>query len=236
MSVCFTLISCGSGKVIIHNTDRVADVSTSKGVTVENFESAEKILKDYTLEFTIPNPLTGQNSATRRIDPNHEDTILCNATLLDDISTEADIVYNCHHDSLDSGECEAYREKYLRENLKDGTFRIRVSMESGFSAKSMDPDHWVIYIENVKGVVIEPFEIVATPVTSHNDSVYSNYYRVNMSRNLLHRDVNLYFKRNTFFGEDLLGSDNPYFVLVFTYEKKTLARVAWKTYSDLKKK
>ncbi|MBN1290479.1 MAG: hypothetical protein JXB48_01465 [Candidatus Latescibacteria bacterium] len=233
--ICLIIAACGSGGVVIQNTDRVADVSTFKGTTVENFESAEKILKDYTVEFKIPNPLSGQGSSIRRFDPNHEDTILCYATLLDDISTEADIKYKCAKDSLNADACDSFKTKYIQENLKDGTFRIRVSMESGFSPKSMNPDHWVIYIENAKGIVIEPFDILTTPVTSHSDSIFSEYYRVNISRHLLYRDINLYFKRTTFFGEDLLGKSNPFLVLVFTHERKTLARVAWKTVSEKKK-
>lgn len=224
----FTLISCGAGSVAIRNTETVANISKFKDKAIENIETAEKVINEYSVEFEIPNPFTGGSPTYRRIDPNHEDKIICRATLLDCISSEADILYQCSRDSLSVEECELFTKNYRDEKIRDGMFRIRVSMESGFSPKSMDPKHWVIYIENSKGTVIEPDDIVLSPVTTIEDSIYSKYHRINLPRKLLKRSFELYFKRTTFFGEDLLSTNNPYIVLVFNREKRTLSRVAWK--------
>ena len=224
----FTLISCGAGSVAMRDVETVANISKFKDKSIENVEIAEKALSEYSVEFEIPNPLTDAGSMYRRIDPNHEDKIICRATLLDDVSSEADILCQCSRDSLSVEECESFTKNYRDEKIRDGMFRIRVSMESGFSPKSMDPKHWVIYIENSKGNVIEPNDIVTSPVTTLEDSIYSNYHRINLPRKLLKRSFELYFKQTTFFGEDLLSTNNPFIVLVFNREKRTLSRVAWK--------
>lgn len=236
LATLFTQITCGGGSMTIRDIEAVADISKFKDKAIENIEIAEKAISEYSVEFEIPNPLTGPASVYRRIDPNHEDTIICSATLLDDVSSEADIICKCSRDSLSVEECESFTKKYRDEKIRDGMFRIRVSMESGFSPKSMDPKHWVIYIENSKGTVIEPDDIVTSPVTTLEDSVYSAYHRINLPRKLLKSSFELYFKRTTFFGEDLLSTDNSYLVLVFNRKKKTLSRVAWKILPEPGKK
>ena len=100
----------------------------------------------------------------------------------------------------------------------------------------MEPDHWAIYIEDAKGIMIEPKEITACEVSASQDTIYSKYYGLFLPRNLLHRDINLYFQRRTFFGEDLLGEENPYIVFVMSYEKKTVARIAWNIHKKVENK
>ena len=228
-------LSCGSPVKRIRNVDTVADVSKRKPEAVSTYKEADKTIKAYSIAFDIPNPLVGSNMTFRRTDPNHENIIKCRATLLDQISTEADIMLQCFKDSLNDEEKISFRENYNKKNIKDGMFRIRISMESGFSPKSMDPKLWTIYLENSRGIMIEPSEITSSAVTSHEDSVYSDFYRINLPRHLLKRDITLYFKSTTFFGEDLLSKNNPFIVLAITRVKKTLARIAWKT-SEFPKK
>ena len=229
-------VSCGSAQLQLSHVDSVSDISSSKPVPIQSTDDAEKIIKLYSIDFDIPNPLFGPNMTFRRMDPNHEDTIKSRATLLDETSTEADILYYCFRDSLDAAVCETYRQVYTRDKVRKGMFRIRISMESGFSQKSMEPEHWTMYLENAKGVMIEPADIAVTPVTSLEDSIFSDFYRVNLPRNIIKRELTLYFNRKTFFGEDLLSRENPFIVLVITREKRTLSRLAWKSSDILKKK
>ena len=230
----FTL-SCGSPLRSIRNVDSHVDVSKSKPETFSTYDEADETLQAYSIDFDIPNPLVGSNMTYRRIDPSHENTIKCRATLLNDISTKADIMFQCFKDSLNDEEIISFRERYNEKHLKDGMFRIRISMESGFSPRSMDPKHWTIYLENSRGIMIEPSEITTSAVSSTEDSVYSQFYRINLPRHLLRRDITLYFKNTTFFGEDLLSSSNPFIVLAIARVKKKLARIAWKT-SEFPKK
>ena len=229
-------VSCGSAKLQLSHVDSVSDISSFKPAPIQSTDDAEKVIKLYSIDFDIPNPLFGQITTFRRNDPNHEDIIKGRATLLDETSTEADILYHCFRDSLDAAACKTYRQVYTRDKVRKGMFRIRISMESGFSPKSMEPKHWTMYLENAKGVMIEPAEITVTPVTSLEDSVYSDFYRINLPRNLIKRELTLYFNRQTFFGEDLLSRENPFIVLVITREKRTLSRLAWKSSDILKKK
>ncbi len=232
----FVCVACGSASLHLGHVDYISDISSIKPVPIQSADEAEKVIKQYSIDFDIPNPLYGSDISFRRMNPNHEDTIKNHVTLLDDTSTEADILYHCFRDSLDAAACDKYREAYTREKVRKGMFRIRISMESGFSPKSMEPEHWTIYLENAKGVIIEPADITASAVTSLEDSVYSDFYRINFSRHLMKRDLTLYFNRKTFFGEDLLSRENPFIVLVITREKKTLARLAWKSSALPKKK
>ena len=229
-------VSCGSAKLQLGHVDSVSDISSFKPVPIRTTVDAEKVIKLYSIDFDIPNPLFGQNTTFRRNDPNHEDIIKSRATLLDETSTEADILYYCFRDSLGAAAYETYRQVYTRDKVRKGMFRIRISMESGFSPKSMEPEYWTMYLENAKGVMIEPADITVTPVTSLEDSIFSDFYRVNLPRNLIKREMTLYFNRNTFFGEDLLSRENPFIVLVITREKKTLERLAWKSSALPKKK
>ncbi len=232
----FVCVACGSASLHLDNVDYLSDISSIKPAPIQSAEEAEKVNKLYSIDFDIPKPLYGSDTSLQRMNPNHEKTIKSHITLLDDTSTEADILSHCLRDSLDAAACDKYREEYTREKVRKGMFRIRILMESGFSPKSMEPEHWTIYIENAKGIIIEPADITASEVTSLEDSVYSDFYRINFSRHLMKRDLTLYFNRITFFGEDLLSRENPFIVLVITREKKTLARLAWKTSALPKKK
>jgi hypothetical protein len=205
----------------------VRDISgrdVSSEITPEN---ADSILTDYTIDFTIPNPLFGNDGRAKRFDPNHESTIKCTAVLLDDFTSEADMTVQSIADSLDGDGLSAFREKYREDNIRDGMFRIKLEMESGFSEKSLDPEHWSMYIENSSGVMIEPFELESSLIRANTDSVYSSYYDRKFAQKLMTGEIALYFKKTTFFGEDLLDGDNRYIVLVISRNKRTVARVAW---------
>ena len=232
---CLLIYSCSAGSGKLRDVDMIIDisaVSTKKSITYEN---AQNILDQFSTAFQIPNPLFGGNeSILRKSDPNHESIILCTAILLNDYSTEADIMNQCMKDSLDEHSCNELREKYIEQHVRDGMFRIRISMESGFSTKSMEPDLWAMYIEDTNGVMIEPSDITVSEFKALKDTLYSNYNRVYLHRNIMLRDITLYFKRITFFGEDLFGKDNPYIVLVLSHKRKTVARMAWNISGKLK--
>lgn len=233
---CSIFLSCTSvsrGPRDVNEISDVSEMDTGQKITCDN---ADSILTKYFMDFTVPNPLYGDDSSRiSRFDPNHESTIHCRAVLLDDFSTEADILVQCKADSLDQGECEEFRKNYIGKNLRNSMFRIRIEMESGFSDKSMEPEHWSIYLENSNGVMIEPFEIVHSTIKTLADSVYSGYYQINFPRNLLKRAITLYFKNRTFFGEDLLGGDNQFIVLVMSRKKRIVARVAWEVSEEKKR-
>ena len=225
------IITCG-GPAAMYNADEYTDVASVRYKADITAENAMSILDAYSIDFDIPNPFVPGGRPRRTVDPNHEEIILCRAVLLDDYSTEADIITHCIEDSLSSDECEKYRDEYTSDLLRDDMFRIRLSMETGFAEKSLDPDHWIMYIENSEGVIIEPADIVLSDVASTRDSMYSPYLRRDIPRRLMMRDVTLYFRKKTFFGSDLLGSENDHITLVITREKKTLTRVVWKTSPD----
>ena len=92
----------------------------------------------------------------------------------------------------------------------------------------MEPDYWAIYLETSGGVLVEPYDCVASPVRTGEDSVYSEQERMHFSRRMMTREITLYFKETTFFGEELLGADNPYLILALSRERQTVARMAWK--------
>jgi len=221
--------SCASGPGTLKDIHETADVVTMKTLSGVTAGNAADILRAYSIPFEIPNPFQEDSQGSLgRFDPSHESVIKCTAVLLDSISTEADIMHRCRADSLDEETCRAFGNKYRAANLRSGTFRIRIEMESGFSEKSMDPAHWSLYIENADGVMIEPSDITVMPVGAVSDSVYYDYNERYYHRTLLKSEMTLYFTRKTFFGQDMLGPDNPSIVLVVSREKKVLARVAWK--------
>jgi len=213
---------------------KVKDVNAILKITPESVggevtrDNAEEILGKYSVDFTIPNPLFDTGSSRyRKFDPGHQHEIFCKAVLLDDVSTRADILVRCMKDSLDECPCREFEKEYRGKNIKEGMFRIRISMESGFSKKSMEPEHWAFYIEDTNGVMIEPVEIRASEITTVEDSVYSAYHRAFFPRTVLSRDITCYFERVTFFGEDLFGGQNPFIIFVMSREKKELVRIAW---------
>ena len=233
---CLIFLSCTSVSRGPRDVNEISDVSEMDTGQKITFDNADSILTNYSMDFTVPNPLYGDNSSRiSRFDPSHESTIHCRAILLDDFSTEADILVQCKTDSLDQGESEEFRKNYTEKNLRDGMFRIRIEMESGFSEKSIEPKHWSIYLENSDGVMIEPFEIINSTIKTLTDSVYSEYYQINFPRNLMKRTITLYFKNRTFFGEDLLGGENQFIVLVMSRKKRTVARVAWEVSEEKKR-
>lgn len=189
----------------------------------------QMVLNRYTVEFKIPNPLADDDGmSARRSDPSHEGIIICRATLLDSISTEADMHARCRADSLDAAASAAFREKYEREEVQPGRFRIRISMESGFSPMSIDPRHWAIYLADARGILIEPVQVKTAAASTREDSLYSDYYRRDFRRVRITGDIVLYFDRVTFFGEDILGPGNPFVALEMARNQKTVARVIWK--------
>lgn len=224
-------LSCASRYASLSHADKVSDISK---ITKQEFKTdldAEKILNQYTIEFRIANPLIDPGSISnsiRRVDPSHEEQIYCKAILLDSLSTEADILHQAMKDSLDQKSYTDFRRKYLDEQIKDGQFRIRIEMESGFSPMSLDPKYWSIYIIDAKGVMIEPLQITTIPVVSEQDSIYSSSHRYKLPRNRIRGGLTLFFNRVTFFKENLFGPDNQFIALEITREKKTLSRVAWK--------
>ncbi len=231
LTLFMVLSSCASGPIGLRNVREINDVSGLNTGQVISYDNAGKILEKYVINFIIPNPLYGDfGSESNETDPSHESVIHCRAVLLDDFSTEADILFQCKTDSLEKVNCEEFREKYIEKNIRDGMFRIRIEMESGFSDKSMNPELWSIYIENSSGVMIEPFDITNSSIASVEDSVYSEYYKRNFSRHLLKNEITLYFKKTTFFGENLLSSKNTFIILEMSREKKVVARVAWEIY------
>ena len=228
ISCCLFVYSCTAGSGRLRDVDNIIDISTVNKKKPVTFDNAREIIDKFSSSFQIPNPLYGSNeSITRKADPNHENIILCKATLLDDFSTEADILNQCRKDSLDEQSCHELRERYVGQYIRNGMFRIRISLESGFSAKSMEPDLWAMYIENSSGIMIEPSDITVSEITALEDTVYSDYHVIHLQRNVMLRDITLYFKRTTFFGEDLFGKGNPYIVLVMSHKRKTVARIAW---------
>ncbi|MBT4483489.1 MAG: hypothetical protein HOC71_07410 [Candidatus Latescibacteria bacterium] len=220
--------SCASVPQYLRDVDTVADIRTTlkeKNVTCDN---AEDILRQYSIDFSIPNPLyenTGQRP--RRMTPSHEDVINCRATLLDNFSTEAYILFQCQKDSLEEKSCEEFREKLIEDEVREGMFRVLLTMESGFSLKSLETVYWAMYIENSRGIMIEPADITKTEISTVQDTVFSSYNRIDLPRSVYRRKITLYFKCITFFGEDLFGEKNPYIVFVMSHTQKTVARMAW---------
>ena len=231
---CFIIFSCASVPKGLRTANEVTDVCSVREGREITSDNAGEILKKYSIFFEIPNPFQGDSGGrSKRFDPNHESTIHCRAVLLDNFSTEADIQFHCLADSLDDSQCEEFRKDYIEKNLRDGMFRIRIEMESGFSEKSMNPNHWALYIENSDEVMIEPVDIKTSSVEAVKDSVYSKYNDIYFNRSLLRQDIILYFNNRTFFGQDIFGSKNPFIVLVVSRKKQMLARVAWKISEEI---
>ncbi len=223
-----TGLACASRSGGLHDVDAVTEIGWDSSPDLDPATNAEAVLERYSVDFKIPNPLLDAGVSTRRIDPSHESQIHCRATLLDSISTEADIEAVCRRDSLDTAGKEEYRRNYLKEHVHPGRFRIRIDMESGFSEKSIDPEHWVIYLVDAKGVMIEPVQVSSSMAGAVQDSVYSSFHRLSLPRTRIHGQITLSFDRVTFFKEDLLGKANPVIFLEIVHEKETVARVAWK--------
>jgi hypothetical protein len=229
-------VGCSSNRLNLSEDGNLRDISKIDRNIILTMDNAGDILKHYVIDFTIPNPLITDNSssASARLGGNDESVILCRAVLLDEFSTEADILSHCRADSLFDEAATEYRAQYVQTNIKDNTFRVLISMSSNFSPKSMEPEYWAMYLENPNGVMIEPMDRTASPVITEVDSVSTvisgNTESPNrsFSRRTMKRDITLYFKKTTFFGENLLGGDVSYLVLVMSREQRTVARVAWK--------
>jgi hypothetical protein len=222
-------LSCASRSGDGRGTDATAEIGWGNGPDVDLTVDPAAILNRYTVTFRIPNPLVGEGMVSnRRIDPSHESQIYCRATLLDSISTEADIALACAKDSLDTAQSAEFRRKYLEEQVQPGRFRIRISMESGFSPKSLEARHWVMYLMNARGIMIEPVQVITAGTVSEKDSIYSSFHRISLPRTRINGEITLYFDRVTFFREDLLGKENSLIALELAHEKKTVAHVVWK--------
>ena len=219
--------ACGGGTSYVHDPEYLRDIRAFGPTAEVTAATADSVLGAYTIEFSIPNPLSAGGSGSRRREAEHMTTIYCHAVLLDDTATKADILALCAADSLDGEGCAAFREEYREEHLRDGMFRIRITMETGFSEKSFDPRHWALFVETIDGVMVEPSDIILSPTTADRDTVFSSYSRQYIRRNMHVCDMTLYFKRITFFGDDLLGSGNSPLVFVMSRERKEVARVAW---------
>lgn len=227
-------LACASRSGSFSDSDAVTEISWTQSSGADPAGNADAVLDRYSVDFKVPNPLIDAGISTRRSDPSHENLIYCRATLLDSISTEADIAFACRKDSLDVQAGAEFRRKYLEERTSPGRFRIRISMESGFSPKSLDPAHWVMYIVNSRGVMIEPVQIQSSLANTVQDSIYSNFHRLSLPRTRIHGEIILSFDRVTFFKQDLLGSDNQFIALEMAREQKTVARVVWKNASAAK--
>jgi len=222
------LYGCASrgGLGSVEHLGDISRIDTSQTITKEN---AGKILEQYIIDFTIPDPLVGSSASGGSLfEEGNEAVINCRAVMLDDFSTEADILYNCRVDSLEGEACGEYRKRYEEDYLRDGMFRVLIVMESFFSPKSMEPEYWAMYLETPDGVMVEPTDRFASPVQTVEDSIYSERNQRNYFRRTMTRNITLYFRKTTFFGEDLLGGDKPYLMLVLSREQRTVARVAWK--------
>jgi hypothetical protein len=230
-------LSCASRSGDIRDADATAEIEWDSGSGSNPKDDPAAVLERYTVEFRIPNPLVGEGmTSNRRIDPSHESQIYCRATLLDSIATEADIALACTKDSLDTAQSAEFRRKYREERVQPGRFRIRISMESGFSPKSLEARHWVMYIMNDRGIMIEPVQVKASSASSESDSVYSSYNRMSLPRTRINGEITLYFDRITFFKEDLLGKENTQIALEMAHEKNTVAHVVWKNTKAIKTK
>jgi hypothetical protein len=232
-----TVLSCASRSGNFPNSDAHATIGISAAPDSNKADSPKSILDRYTVDFKIPNPLADPGSVmNRRTDPSHEGQIYCRATLLDSTATEADIAFTSARDSLSGEGYDRFRKKYMEENIRSGQFRIRIAMESGFSPKSLDPKHWIMYLINSKGVMIEPSLIQFTPGSSKLDSLTVGYQRISMPRTRIYGYITLYFNRVTFFKEDILGPATPYLLLEIVQDQKTVARVLWKKENEKAKK
>ena len=222
---CLAVFSCGFHSGDFPGSDARATFGSVAPPDSTGAVSPRSILDRYTLEFKIPNPLAETGSMINvRSDPSHEGQIYCRATLLDSISTEADIAVASARDSLAGEGYDRFRKKYLEENVHPGQFRIRIAMESGFSPKSLDPRHWVMYLRNSRGVMIEPAQIQFISGSTIRDSLYSAYHRTSLPRTRIYGSTTLHFNRVTFFKEDLLGKDTPYFLLEIVQNKWFLTK------------
>ena len=232
-------VSCSSANKTVRGVSKIADTTKSeKHVKDLTASEADSILKKYTIEFDIPNPLYGDDGTgmTRRFDPSHTATIDVWARLLDDYSSEADIIVKCKKDSLSSDDCVKFAEKYRMDNQCGKMFRITLFMESGFSEKSLEPKLWSMYIEDAGGVTIEPVDIKAGPVTTFSDSVFNNNNDRFVSKRVFRRNLTLFFKKNTFYGENLLGDKSTHVIFTISRERKKVEKVAWKLNSAEKDK
>jgi len=230
-------VSCASGKNNIKNADYVADIKKVRYVSPVDQSNYTDIVKKYSINFKIPNPLLGEASFNpRRFDPNHENEILCRAILLDDVSSEAEIYRICRKDSLNI----AFRDSLLDDTrtkfARKGIFRIKIDMESGFSEKSLEAENWAIYIENANGVMIEPQNIIQSPIIGKEDSVSAFRNTPMVQRRVMSREITLLFNKTTFFGQDLFSEKNPLIALVISQKKKTAARIVWSLSETTKKK
>jgi hypothetical protein len=218
---------CGAGTTVVENDKFLRDIRPWRSGDAVTSENAAEVLKVYTIPFSIPNPLYGETSV-RQTDPVNQSTISCRATLLDSISTAADIFLRCRMDSLDAAAGTAFAGRYRRDNLRENTFRIRITMETAFSEKSLEPRHWAMYVETADGVLVEPSDIEITPSEARADTTGRRNEPFKFGRRMYARDMTLYFKQVTFFGADLLGPDNPYLLFVMSRERNEIARIAWR--------
>ncbi len=218
---------CGVNSAVVGDSKYLHDIRTRHTGDTVTRENAAEVLKVYTIPFSIPNPLYGDTSV-RQTDPVNQSTISCRATLLDSISTVADIAFRCRADSLDATAGSTFADRYRRENLRENTFRIRIAMETAFSEKSLEPRHWAMYVETANGIMIEPSDIEIAPFEAREDTTGRGNASFAFGRRMFARDMTLYFKRVTFFGTDLLGPENPYLVFVMSREREEVARIAWR--------
>jgi hypothetical protein len=221
-------LACASRSGYVPGADAAGEFGGPPSFPADSSWDPKAVLSRYTVNFKIPNPLVDGGISTRVSDPSHEDRIYCRATLLDSVSTEADIALACRKDSLDAAAAVDFRRKYIEERTQPGRFRIRIEMESGFSPKSLDPVNWVMYLVNSRGVMIEPAQVLSSLSGAVQDSVYSSFNRAVLPRTRIRGEIVLFFDRVTFFKEDLLGEESPFIALEMAHNKETVARVAWK--------
>ena len=123
-------VACGSASLHLGHVDYISDISSIKPAPIQSADEAEKVIKQYSIDFDIPNPLYGSDISFRRMNPNHEDTIKSHVTLLDDTSTEADILYHCFRDSLDAA--NLFGRKQLERIVLDNAHQDAQRIFAGF--------------------------------------------------------------------------------------------------------
>jgi hypothetical protein len=131
------------------------------------------------------------------------------------------------HSQDDSVSVEEAAHGYAELHCPSEQFRIELKMESAFAAESLNPELWVLYLEDEEGIMYEPIAIRESAVSMKERRIYSEYHDITRTRQTYRRSVDLYFRRIAFFGKELLGPETELLKLVFSYRQETMGEAVW---------
>lgn len=201
-----------------------------KSIHSRSLDSLAFLKKERTVSWKMQNILfSSSDRSLNRFKDFDESTMDVTSTLYDDL------LIGCMLDSIAQQDTSSYAtllHKYQEKHNSNEYIRIQVTLTTYFSRKSIENELWTIYLVDENGDMYESERVVFGSITEQSSS--GKYRDKTLSRSHYQSVIDLYFKRITFYGQDLISLDRKYLKLVFAYKRKIIGAGGWCFRSELK--